>query len=128
MSGASIAAEIAAGLAEVGQETGRGKLTAIMIRPGASTPGTYPPVRAADAQFTFTAMVTQFDRNEMASGTVEAGDVKFLLDQGPTTPTTGDKIEVSGIRYAIVAVTAVAPGGVTLMWKIHARGGVVDGS
>ena len=126
--GNAIAAEIAAGLADVGRDTGSGKLTATLIRPGAAIPDTYPPVRGADTTFDFTAMVTQFDRNELASGNVEAGDVKYLLEQGSTTPTTGDKIAVGGVRYAIEGVTSVAPGGVTLMWKILARGGVVDGS
>lgn len=126
MSGAAIAAKVAAGLARAGERTGTGKLEALIIRPGAAAPGVYPIVRGPDQTFTFAAMITQFDRNELASGNVEEGDVKFLLEAGTTDPKTGDSIRVDGMVHQIKQVTAIKPGGVVTMWKVHAEGGVIQ--
>ena len=49
-----------------------------------------------------------------------------LLEATGIVPNTGDRIRVSGLRYSVKNVTAVQPGGVPLMWKVHARGGVPD--
>jgi len=123
VSGAAIAAEIAAALGEVGDETGAGSLEAIISRRGALDESTTPPTRGPDQTFTFTAMISQFTTKELASGNVQSGDTKFILAEGPTDPRNDDSIIVGDTEYEIEAVDRVAPGGVTLMWKVHARGG-----
>ncbi|GGX63252.1 hypothetical protein GCM10007385_35480 [Tateyamaria omphalii] len=123
MSGAAIAAEIAAALGEVGDETGAGKLEATISRRGVLDESTTPPTLGPDQTFTFTAMISQFTTKELASGNVQSGDTKFILSEGETDPRNDDSIIVDNIEYEIEGVDRVAPGGVTLMWKVHARGG-----
>ena len=127
MSGAEIAAEVAAALAEVGDETGDGPLLALIIRPGAITDETvYPPVKAGDTGTLFTAMIGRWEHRELASGNVKTGDIKVILETGEFEPTPDHKIRLNGRRYDIVDVMNVAPAGETLMWKVQARGGVPD--
>lgn len=60
-----------------------------------------------------------------SAGTVGSGDV-LVTDQmivfgadGETLP--NDEITVGGIKYAIVRIIPVNPGGVTLAWKVVVR-------
>ncbi|MEM6499477.1 MAG: hypothetical protein AAF709_22480, partial [Pseudomonadota bacterium] len=109
MSGADIAADIAEALAEVGEETGLGKLTALIIRDGIQDDNTTPPTPGEPTAFPFTAMQSKFSFMEMQSGNVESGDVKFLLEAGQIEPQNDDKIKVAGILYEIEGIERVAP-------------------
>ena len=126
MGSAAIQARIKKGLARAAVRTGQGKLEALIVRPGVLDESTAPPTIGASTAFTFIAMQSQFTFAERQDGNVEAGDVKFLLESGPVEPRNDDKIKVSGMLYEIEKLEAVAPGGVPLMWKVHARGGVPD--
>lgn len=126
MSSAAIQAKIKAGLARAGRRTGTGELKAVIIREQEPDLNTAPPTPGEPTAFPFTAMQSKFSFMEMQSGNVESGDVKFLLEAGQIEPQNDDKIKVAGILYEIEGIERVAPGGVPLMWKIHARGGVPD--
>jgi len=112
--GTTIAAEIAQGLAQAAHDTGQGELQALIIRPGAADTSTTPPTIGASTDFDFTALQTQFTNAERQSGAVQVRDVKFILEAGEVEPRNDDKIKVGGIRYEIVGVEVVAPGGVPL--------------
>ncbi|MEL7299369.1 MAG: hypothetical protein AAFM92_03205 [Pseudomonadota bacterium] len=126
MSGAAIQSKVRAGLERVAQRAGTGDFTVLLIRQQDPDLTTTPPTKGAQVAYTFTGMQTRFSFAEQQAGNVQAGDVKFLLAVGTTEPRNSDKIKVNGVRYEIEAFEAVAPGGVPLMWKIHARGGVAD--
>lgn len=126
MSASEIAAEVAGALKEVGLETGNGPLQALIVRPGVLDESTAPPTIGASTAFIFTAMQTEFSFAERQGGNVQSGDVKLLLEAGPVEPRNDDKIKADGILYEIERLDAVSPGGVSLMWKVHARGGVPD--
>ena len=118
MGAADIQARIESGLERGAIRTAGAKLEALIVRPGVLDESTAPP--------TFIAMLSQFSFAERQDGNVVACDVKFLLESGPVEPRNDDKIKVSGVLYEIEKLEAVAPGGVPLMWKVHARGGVPD--
>ncbi|MEL6170487.1 MAG: hypothetical protein AAFN44_03455 [Pseudomonadota bacterium] len=126
MGAADIQARIESGLERGAIRTAGAKLEALIVRPGVLDESTAPPTIGPSTAFTFVAIQTQFTFAERQDGNVESGDVKFLLESGPVEPRNDDKIKVSGILYEIEGLKAVAPGGVPLMWTVHARGGVPD--
>ncbi|MEO1398730.1 MAG: hypothetical protein AAFU56_07690 [Pseudomonadota bacterium] len=126
MGSAAIQARIKKGLERGAIRTSDKKLEALIVRPGVLDESTAPPTLGATTAFIFTALQSQFSFVERQGGNVQSGDVKILLESGPVEPRNDDKIKVSGTLYEIEQLDAVAPGGVPLMWKVHARGGVPD--
>lgn len=124
MSGASIAAEIAAGLAEAGTATGTGPLVSTLRKRAADTVGPW----AADADSDdFPVTVVQVSKKiRDGLGMTERRVKMLLIDATGTVPAKGDKVAIGVLPAAVDAntiwarigeVETVAPGGVDLMHK-----------
>lgn len=121
MSGASIAAEVAAALAEVGAATGTGPLIGVIRRKGNKTGPDYAPFYEPDKKYQFTVSLGSFSAKEREGTGIEATDIKITASTGAVVPAISDRIEVNGVVYDIHGVTPINPGGMDLMYRIWAR-------
>lgn len=129
MSGASIAAEVAAGLAEAGVATGSGRLVATLRKPsGPTEPWSATPITETDAETTVVQVQKKVrDGLAMTERTVKM----LLLDPTGPEPAKGDQVAV-GVAPAdvtgatvwarIAEVETVAPGGVAVLYKAMLEG------
>lgn len=123
MSGATIAAEVAAGIAEAGAETGSGSaLTGSILRVSGAVESTYPPTLGTETAYACTLMLSNYRASDRDGTNITARDVKALIaPDAATDPRNGDRLTVGNETYSIVNVEAVKPGGVVLMWKCQVR-------
>jgi phosphoglycolate phosphatase-like HAD superfamily hydrolase len=113
MSGAAIAAEVAAALAEATGAVGNGA-QASLIRSETQ------PVNPWDAPSGTTTThavwaVAELYRQDTVDGTlIRAEDLRVMLEPVTPAPTTADRLTIAGTEYAIVSVQTEAPAGVAL--------------
>lgn len=129
MSGAAIAAEVSAALAEAGAATGTGKLIATLRkRSGPDVPWTGTPLTETDTEIT----VLQVQRKVRDGLNMTERTVKMLLISATgAAPAKGDQVAV-GIAPADVTdtttwtrlgeVETLAPGGASLLYKAMLEG------
>lgn len=92
------------------------------------TAGTYDPTAdsvSGDSIETVevNALVTNFNRRDVAAGLVEAGDIEITIAAlGVAKPKTNDII-VDGEEFTIVTVNEIKPGSVPILYKLQARKG-----
>ena len=132
MSGAEIAAQVAAAMGEAGAETGNGEpLIAYMIRSTGAVETVYPPVPGEDVSYSTTALVSNYSARDRDGTQITARDVKLMLavpladsEGNETEPKNGDTIALSDARVLhVVDVKSLQPGGVVLYWVCQARSG-----
>lgn len=58
------------------------------------------------------------NRNESL---VQVGDKLGLISTAAASPAKGNKIEIDSVKYTILDVEPLNPGGVTLLFEFHAR-------
>ena len=69
------------------------------------------------------ALVTNFNKRDVAAGLVEAGDMLVMIPaSGVAKPKTNDIIE-DGEEFTIVNVTEIKPGSVPILYKLQVRKG-----
>lgn len=79
----------------------------------------------SDTTVTVNALITNFNKRDVAAGLVEVGDLQVIIAaEGVTKPTTNDKIVDGGVTYAIVSVTEIKPGETAILYKLQVRRGV----
>jgi LytS/YehU family sensor histidine kinase len=120
MSGASIIADVAAGLREAGLDTGNGPLVAV-IMPKAIGGNPYDAPGAVAAGVDVTAIVDMFMRHEIDGTSILSGDKKVLCEAGKIVPKVGDAIAITGQAHRIEMVWPLSPAGVDLMYTLQAR-------
>lgn len=118
MSGAGIAAEIAAALREAGSAVGNGPLLATIKRAGLPTGPEWNPTPGTPVEFTVTVVESSSFVKD-ASGTL-TGEVirKLMVEAGVTVPLKGDTINLRGVDHTVDSVRTVAPGGVDLLYEV----------
>lgn len=128
MSGASIAAEIAAAYEEVGQEAGDGlgAVTVTIARPGPPIGPAYTPRPGAAVDHTFTAKPVSIEQAQREGVTLAAGErVYSLVNHGVTiAPTVADELSIGGKKWSVVEVIAKDAAGHVLTWLVKVRGPV----
>lgn len=129
MSGAQIAAEVAAGLAEAGAATGNGPLVSTLRkRSGPDVPWSGLPLADADA----TVTAVQIQRKERDGQGMVLRTVQMLLIEATgAVPVKGDRVAL-GVLPADVEestkwlrlgeIETVAPGGVAVLYKAMLEG------
>lgn len=119
MSGADIAADVAAGLAEGGAATGNGPLIATITRAGAATGPAYDPTPGAPVTYDVIVLDGNINIRD-AAGTL-TGEIRRVLTMqaGVVVPVKGDDITVRGVEHGVLSVETVAPGGVDLLYKVE---------
>ncbi len=129
MSGADIAAEVAAALAEAGTATGSGPLlSTLRKRTGPEVPWSGVPLEDADAQIT----VIQSQRKERDGQGMVLRTVKMLLIEATgAIPAKGNNVAVGVVPADVTDETVwlrlgeiqtVAPGGVAVLYKAMLEG------
>jgi len=120
MSGAQIAAEVAAALREAGAATGNGPLVAV-LQPAMTggnpwdAPGTTPdPVNVV-------VIVDRYASREIDGARILSGDKRVLMEAGVAVPKPGDGLTVSGVAHRIESVDPLSPAGVAVMYECQAR-------
>lgn len=123
MSGAEIAAEVAAGLAEAGAETGSGApLIGTLIRPPALGDDPWTPgPGGSPTEFAVTVVKTKFQHRHVDGELIRATDDRLLVDATGPEPTLTDKLEVGTNTYTIMNVWPIAPGGVAVLYIVQGR-------
>lgn len=124
MSGASIAAEIAAGLAEAGAATGTGRLVSTLRKRATDRDG---PWSAPDADAYSAVTVVQVSKKVRDNVAMTERRVKMLLIEATgAVPAKGDSVAIGITPAAITSATVwsrigevetLAPGGTALMFK-----------
>lgn len=128
MSGAEIATEVAAALAEVGDATGDGPLIGTLFRKGVEYGSEHSPSMTDPTPHAVTLVIDEFTLMEQAQNSVEIGDKKLLMaaDGLAITPSTEDWLEVGDVEYTIENIVSLEPGGVAVMYTIQARRRIVE--
>lgn len=108
---ASIAAEVAGGIAEVG-------MTAAIRRQTLGGPSYDPSITITDHACEL--VVLDIDLSKIDGTLIELADkMAYVSTAGLTIePTTADKIVIAGKEHAIKNVKPLAPAGVTVYWEI----------
>lgn len=92
------------------------------------TAGTYDPTAdivsgASIESVEVKALVTNFNRRDVAAGLVEAGDMQVMIAAyGVVKPKTGDIIE-DVEEFTIINVFEIKPGVVPILYKLQVRKG-----
>ena len=125
MSGADIAAEVAAAIGEAGAETGNGSpLTGQIVRTIGADESTYPPTPGSATPYACTLLLSAYSVRERAMAHIGESDVKAMISPDvETDPRIGDDLTVGGKIYSIINVETVQPGGDVLLWKCQVRSG-----
>lgn len=115
----AVAADVAAGLAEVGA-------AASLVVPGAVTGESYPGAgdgtQAADTLHTMTAVEVEFSRRELDGGSVQTGDVKIMSTVPAVSPDISKKLRWGGRDYQVMDFNRVAPNGAdVVVYEWHLR-------
>lgn len=129
MTGASIAAEVSAALAEAGVATGAGKLVATLRkRSGSDVPWTGVDLTLTDAETTVVQVRKRVvDGPAMVARYVDA----LLMDPTGPAPAKGDQVAVGVLPAEVTDATVwvrlgeveiVAPGGVPVLYKASLDG------
>lgn len=78
----------------------------------------------SDTTVTVRALITNFNKRDVAAGLVEVGDLQVIIAaSGVTRPTTNDKITDGGLTYTIVTVSEIKPGDTAILYKLQVRRG-----
>lgn len=121
MSGADIAAEVAAALREVGQETGAGELIATLIRPAPQPQNPWDPPAGEPSEHPLAVMVESYEQNDIDGTLIRAEDRRVMMEAAGITPTTADRLKIGTDEYAILSAQPEAPGGVALFFVLQCR-------
>jgi hypothetical protein len=119
----TIAAEIAAGLAEAGIATGTGPLIVTFTRAATGEAEAVNPwdipTETPPELFTAIAVDTGVrDRYVAATGITLRSRV-LLVEASGFVPLKSDSVTVRGAVHEILEIEPVAPGGVDLMYRVH---------
>lgn len=122
MSGASIAAEVAAALREVATEVGDGAFTVTLLRPPEMPTNPWDTGNYGEPEeIELPAMVTMYPQRLIDGTLIQAFDRKVMIAATDTKPTTADTLDIRGEVYRILNVSETAPSGVALYYECQAR-------
>ena len=122
MSGAAIAAEVAAAYAEAGREAGDGvgAVSVTISRPGTPTGPEWNPTPGAPLVHTFTAKPSSKAYTQRTGLALGAGELVYsLVNHGVTiTPSTSDVLTIDGINWPVQEVIPMDSVGFVISWLV----------
>jgi len=125
MSGAEIADEVAAAIAEAGAETGAGvPLAGVIVRVSGADEGVYPPTPGVETEYDCTLILSKYSARDRDGTNITDRDLRAMI--GPdaeTEPENGDKLRVGGLTYSVINITPYKPGGVVLYYIAQVKAG-----
>lgn len=123
MSGASIAAEVAAALTEVATDVGAGAFVAYLIRPAAQPNDPWGAPAGSPVTYNLPALDMGM-KLRMEEGTrIQRRAHIVMLPALGLVPLTSDLFNMRDREYNILAVETVAPSGVDLYYQIEIDAG-----
>lgn len=121
MSGASIAAEVAAALQEVATEVGDGEFLVTLTQDSGEPANPWDTDTSTETETELFALVQSYSANLIDGTLIRAGDKKVMLPATDPKPTTADTLTILGKEYAIISVGTLMPSGVALFHTVQAR-------
>lgn len=123
MSGAAIASKVRQGLLKALGATGPAVST-VILRRGAPTGDAADPVPALETEYPCVAFKTKFTQSDLANTLIAKADEKYLVaaDGLEIEPSTTDHMRIGTEKRRIAVVDAVAPAGVSVLWKVYLEG------
>lgn len=120
MSGAGIAAEVAAAIRSAAAEVGGG--TALIATLTRKANATTPWGVGGAAQIAEIAvLVSTYNLSLINGENIRADDRKVMAEATGVIPTTADRLEIDGVTYSIISVQPAAPGGTDLYYTLQCR-------
>ena len=113
MSGAAIAAEVTAALAEAAGDTGDGQ-QAVLIRPSSQPQNPWDDPPGAPTETSVWAVAEAYSKNMVDGTLIRAEDRRVMVEAVSPAPTTADRLRLGAVEYEIVRVDPEAPAGVAL--------------
>lgn len=120
MSGASIAAEVAAALSEVANDVGDGNFV-VTLKQTSGAPANPWETGGTVTETEIAAVVQMYARGQIDGTIIKQGDRRIMLAATGPRPSTADTLEVAGTDYRILNVDEVAPSGVAIYYELQAR-------
>lgn len=120
MSGADIAAEVNAALAEVALDVGDGSFTVTLVIPAAQPVNPWGTPAGAPEEVELNALVSDYPLSQIDGTLIRREDKKFLLPATGPRPAMDCKIIADKI-YSIVAIRDLAPSGVSIYYEVQGR-------
>jgi len=121
MSGASIASEVSAALAEVGVELGNGAEYTVQLIPALTGGNPWDAPSAPPDPINLRAYVDDFRSDLFNGAPVQAGDKKVMLDATGTAPKPMDTLVIDGVNHRIENVMQLGGAGVPVLFMAQAR-------
>jgi len=121
MTGASIATEVSAALAEVGAELGNGTEYTVQLIPAVKGGNPWDAPIAAPDPIEMRAYVEDFRSDLFNGAPVQAGDKKVMLDATGTVPKPMDTLVIDGLDHRIENVMQLGGAGVPVLFMAQAR-------
>ena len=125
MSGASIAAEVAAAIRDAGAEVGEGvELTMFLTRAPEAGANPWEASTATPTVYNLPCIDMGFRQRIDGATLIRRRAHILMVPALGLVPLTTDKINLRDTDYNILAVDIVAPGGVDLYYEVEIDGGV----
>lgn len=121
MSGASIAAEVSAALAEVASDVGSGAFFVTLKVCGGGPDNPWDTDISTATEYEVPAAVFEYPSTMIDGTLIQQGDRKIMMSATSAKPTVADRIAVGAVDYAIINVMETAPSGVALYYEVQAR-------
>ena len=121
MSGASIAAEVNAALAEVARDVGDGAFTVTLLEPAAQPVNPWDAAAGAPTQHEVNALVSDYPQGMIDGTLIQQGDKRLMLSATGAIPKVNWRVLVAGVSYAIMMVKEYQPSGVPLYVECQLR-------
>lgn len=67
------------------------------------------------------AVRSQFDQSEKSTLSIQASDIKLLVEAGLGAPLINDDLLFDGVKYRVMQVNTVSPSGTDVFYELHLR-------
>jgi len=121
VSGASIAAEVNAALAEVARDVGTGSFQVTLLEPAAQPLNPWDAPAGASTQHLVNAMVSDYPQDMIDGTLIQQGDKRLMLSATGAIPKVNWRVIANGVDYAIMMVREYQPSGVALYVECQLR-------
>ncbi|CAB4137347.1 hypothetical protein UFOVP317_29 [uncultured Caudovirales phage] len=121
MSGAQIAAEVNAALAEASIATGDGVLTVTLLQPAVQPMSPWDSPAGAPIEHEVNAVISDYPLSMIDDTLIRQGDKRIMVSATGPAPKVNWRVISGGVNYAILRVREIGPGGVALYYELQAR-------
>ena len=121
MSGAQIAAEVNAALAEASIATGSGTYTVTLLEPAAQPTNPWDSPAGLPIEHEVNAVISDYPLSMIDGTLIRQGDKRLMVSATGPAPKVNWRVISGDVNYAIMMVREIGPGGVALYYELQAR-------